>query len=98
MRMTRSLIRQRHQAGKDRAGETRAADPILVVVRTVRECLCLSHEQSRLRIAERGDVGDRPAGEVEPRLLLVCRLRKQTAHPATSTIQPARTRAYERRA
>src|SRR5260221_328047 len=50
MRMPGCLIGERHQTGKDRAGQTRAADTVLIIVSAVRESLCLTYEQAGLRV------------------------------------------------
>ena len=44
------LIDERHQTGKDRAGQARAADAILIIVSAVREGLSFTDEQPGLGV------------------------------------------------
>src|SRR5262249_19862473 len=96
MRVAAPLICQRHQAGENRARETGAADPVLIVEDAVGESLRLPDQQPCLRVRQGGNVRYPAPGEVEACHPLIIRFGELATYSAACAALPAGPRTGER--
>src|SRR5215831_2419876 len=96
MRVAALLICQRHQAGENRARETGAADPVLIVVDAVGEGLRLPDQQPCLRVRQSGNVRHSAPRQVEACHPLIIRFGELATYSAACASLPASPRTGER--